>query len=145
MLFRSEVFVDSVPTFMGYSAPHQSIALTTGMDLFNRRVRVTALLDYRGGNKYYNNTERIRCVSRQNCEGLMNPNASFEDQAMVVATLNDPSQTIAGFFQPGAFVKLREVAATYNLTQAQASRFKMRNASVTLSDRKSTRLNSSHT
>ena len=131
----NEVFVDTAATFMGYSAPHQSIALTTGMDLFNRRVRVTALMDYRGGNKYYNNTERIRCVSRQNCEGLMNPNASFEDQAMVVATLNDPSQTIAGFFQPGDFVKLREVSATYNLTQAQAARFKMRNASLTLSAR----------
>jgi len=131
----NEVFVSNDTTFLGYSAPHQVLALTTGIDLFKRRVRISGLLDYRGGNKYYNNTERIRCVSRQNCNGLMNPNASFEEQAMVVATANHPSQTITGFFQPGAFIKLRELSATYNLSPSQATMIKARNASFTLSAR----------
>jgi hypothetical protein len=43
----------------------------------------------------------------------MNPGASFEEQAMVVATRDDPSKTLDGFFQPGSFVKLREISATF--------------------------------
>jgi hypothetical protein len=93
---------------------------------------VQALTDYRGGNKYYNNTERIRCVSRQNCNGLMNPAASLEEQAMVVAVRDHPSRTLDGFFQPGAFVRLREVSATYNLPVSLAQRVgRFRTLSVT--------------
>jgi TonB-linked SusC/RagA family outer membrane protein len=132
----NEVFVSPDTTFRGNSAPTQFLSVTPGFDLFNHQVRLTALFDYRGGNLYYNNTERIRCVSRQNCNGLMNPNASFQEQAMVVATRNDPSATLDGFFEPGAFVKLREISLTYNLPPSLASRtLKARSASVTLSAR----------
>ena len=55
--------------------------LTSGIELFNHRLRIQNLFDWRGGNRYYNNTERIRCT-RPNCNGLFNPNASFEEQAM---------------------------------------------------------------
>ena len=55
---------------------------------------------------------------------------------MVVATRQDPSATLDGFFQPGAFVKLREISLTYNLPPSLASRtLKARSASVTLSAR----------
>ena len=132
----NEVFVSKDTTFRGASSPRKFLTVTPGVDLFNRKLRLTALFDYRGGNLYYNNTERIRCVSRQNCNGLMNPNASLEDQAMVVATRNDPSATLDGFFQPGDFVKLREIAATYTIPAVMASRaFRARSASVTVSAR----------
>src|SRR3712207_8144159 len=52
-LFRSG---DSA-IFRGYNAPRYMATLTTGLDLFARRLRIQGLLDYRGGNKYYNNTE----------------------------------------------------------------------------------------
>ena len=119
----NEVFVGEPDTiFRGYAEPRYLTALTPGIDLFNRKLRIQTLFDYRGGNKWYNNTERIRCVSRQNCNGLMNPNASFEEQAMVVATLDDPSKTLDGFLQPGAFVKWREVSATLTLPERMATR-----------------------
>jgi hypothetical protein len=55
---------------------------------------------------------------------------------MVVATRNDPSQTLDGFFQPGAFVKLREIALTYNVPPNMAVRvLRAQSASVTLSAR----------
>ena len=38
-------------------------------------------------------------------------------------------------FQPGAFIKLRELSATYNLSPNQASMIKARNASFTVSAR----------
>jgi TonB-linked SusC/RagA family outer membrane protein len=131
----NEVFVSKDTTFRGSPEPTQFAALTLGFDLFRRKLRLSALTDYRGGNLYYNNTERIRCVSRQNCNGQSNPAGSFVDQAMVVGTLNDPSQTLDGFFQPGAFIKLREVSAQYTMPQALATSLKARTAALVLSVR----------
>lgn len=111
----NEVFVADSVTFRGYSQPRHLVTLTNGFDLLNRRVRVQGMLDFRGGHLWYNNTERIRCVSRQNCNGLQNPEASFEEQAMVVATRNHPSATLDGFFQKGDFVRFRELTVQYNL------------------------------
>lgn len=118
----NEVFVGDSAIFRGYSSPRYTLTATPGLDFANHRLRLQALFDYRGGNKYYNNTERIRCVSRQNCNGLMNPNASFEEQAMVVATRDHPSKTLDGFFQPGSFVKLREVSATFTAPENLVAR-----------------------
>jgi len=131
----NEVFVDTAFSFRGYSAPRKFLAITTGIDLFKRSLRITALTDLRGGNRYYNNTERIRCVSRQNCNGLMNPRASFEEQAMVVATRNTDQRSLDGFLQPGDFVKLREVSAQYTLPANLTSSLRARSANITFSVR----------
>jgi TonB-linked SusC/RagA family outer membrane protein len=132
----NEVFVGANPIFRGYSSPRYILAVTPAVELAQRHFRLQALFDYRGGNRYYNNTERIRCVSRQNCNGLMNPSASFEEQAMVVATRDDPSKTLDGFFQPGAFVKLRELSATFTAPERWAARLgNARSVSFTASAR----------
>src|SRR6185503_6266593 len=104
----NEVFVGDSAIFRAYTQPRHILTATPGFEFLNRKLRIQALFDYRGGYKAYNNTERIRCVSRQNCNGLMNPKSSLEEQAMVVATLNHPSKTLDGFFQDGDYVKLRE-------------------------------------
>ena len=54
---------------------------------------------------------------------------------MVVATLNDPSKTLDGFFQPGAFIKLREVSATYTFTDRVARLARAQGASLTFTAR----------
>ena len=76
--------VIGVGTFRGYAETRYLTSFTSGIDLFNHKLRIQNLFDWRGGNQYYNNTERIRCT-RPNCNGLFNPNASFQEQAMVVA------------------------------------------------------------
>jgi hypothetical protein len=53
----------------------------------------------------------------------MNPNASFEEQAMVVATRDNPYKTLDGFFQPGAFIRLRELSATLTAPESFARRY----------------------
>ena len=51
---------------------------------------------------------------------------------MVVATRDQPSKTLDGFFQPGSFVKLREVSATFTAPESFARRYAhMRSFSVT--------------
>jgi TonB-linked SusC/RagA family outer membrane protein len=132
---KTEVYVGKDTIFRGYALPRYQTSLTSGIDLFNHKIRLQNLFDWRGGNLWYNNTERIRCVSRQNCNGLMNPNASLQEQAMVAATLNDPSHTLDGFLQPGAFVKWRELSATVTLPEALATKVRARNANLVFSAR----------
>ncbi|HKN65413.1 MAG TPA: SusC/RagA family TonB-linked outer membrane protein [Gemmatimonadaceae bacterium] len=142
---KNEVFVGADPIFRGYSSPRYLSSLQPGIDLFGHRFRIASLFDYKGGYKWYNNTERIRCVSRQNCNGLMNaevvngkivPRASFEEQAMVVATRDDPSKTLDGFFQPASFVRWREFTATWNLPESWAGRYlRSRSASLNFAAR----------
>ncbi len=131
----NEVFVDDSMTFRGYTQPTRIITATPGFEFLNRKLRVQALFDYRGGNKAYNNTERIRCVSRQNCNGLMNPKASLEEQAMVVATLNNPQKTLDGFLQPGEFLKLREASVRWSMPQRVATLMRARNVDAVFSGR----------
>lgn len=131
----NEVFVGDSSIFRGYNQPRYTLTATNGFDLFNKRLRVQSLVDYRGGSLHYNNTERIRCVSRRNCNGLVNPNASFVEQAMVVATVNNPAKTLDGFLQPGAFVRLREISATYNVEPRLAHMLRANSASLTFSAR----------
>ena len=108
----NEVFVDSVYSFIGYTQPRHNITTTGGLDLFKRTLRVQAMFDWRGGHYWYNNTERIRCQSRGNCNGLMNPAASFEEQAMVVALRDHPQRSLAGFMQKGDFLRFREMSVS---------------------------------
>jgi len=132
----NEVFVADSVSFRGYSQPRHIVTFTNGLDLFNRRLRLQTMFDYRGGHLWYNNTERIRCVSRQNCNGLQNPESSFEEQAMVVATRNHPSRTLDGFFQDGDFVRLREITLQYSLSPDLAQRlFRSRGVSLVLTGR----------
>lgn len=109
---------------------------TNGFDLFSRRLRIQTMVDYRGGHLWYNNTERIRCVSRQNCNGLQSSGASFEEQAMVVATRNHPSASLDGFLQKGDFARFREASIQYSLSPALSQRlFKSRAVSFLFTGR----------
>ena len=55
---------------------------------------------------------------------------------MVVATRDNPSKTRDGFFQSGAFVKLREVSATFTAPEAMVARLRgARSLSFTASAR----------
>ncbi len=120
---RNEVFVGDSVVFRGYSTPPYTATLASGFDLFNRKLRLQTMWDYRGGNKWYNNTERIRCT-RPNCSGRLNPNASFEDQAMNIAAneIAVSDRTLDGYFQPGGFVRLREASAQYSFSPELARR-----------------------
>lgn len=131
----NEVFVGDSSVFRGYTQPRHLLTFVNGVDVLKRQLRLQVMVDYRGGHRAYNNTERIRCASRQNCNGLMNPAASFEEQAMVVAHLNHPTRTLDGFYQPGAFTKLREVSLRYSIPQRFAARMRATNADLVFSAR----------
>jgi outer membrane receptor protein involved in Fe transport len=99
---KNEIFVGDSDVFLGYNQPRFIGSLTTGFDLLRRAIRIQALFDYRGGHKWYNNTERIRCT-RPNCGGRMNPDATLAEKAATTAALEHPARTNAGYFQDGEF------------------------------------------
>jgi len=135
IITASEVVVGDTAAFLGYSVPRYEVALTNGFDLFDGRFRLTALVDYKGGHKLSNGTERIRCQNRNNCRGLHDPSASLFEQARVVAMREDPSRTQAGFIEDASFIRFRELALTLNAPDNWAARVGGRRLSATFSAR----------
>lgn len=118
---KNEVFVGDSAIFRGYATPRYMVTLGSGLDLFSRKLRISTMFDYRGGNKWYNNTERIRCT-RPNCSGRLNLKGDLIDQATNIAANEHPARTLDGYFQPGAFVRLREMSVQYTMSPALASK-----------------------
>lgn len=132
---KNEVFVGDTAEFRGYSTPRYQATLTSGWEFLQRKLRVQSLFDYRGGNKWFNDTERLRC-QRPNCQGRNFPNAPFALQAANIARLEHPANTLDGYFMDGSFIRLREVSVQYTLSPALAGRLlRGRSASVSVAGR----------
>jgi TonB-linked SusC/RagA family outer membrane protein len=131
----SEIVVSDSSVFIGYSAPRHEVTLSTGVDLFNKLLRVSALADYKGGHRLFNNTERFRCNSDLNCRALSDRSAPLWQQARVVALREHPSRTLTGFFEDADYIRFREVSVRVNAPQDWAGRLGVRGASLTLAAR----------
>ncbi len=118
----NEITVTDTSVFHGYSMPKREVAVINGFDLWQRRIRISAMVDYKGGHLVYNNTERIRCASRFNCSGLINPDASLFEQARTVMVREHPSRSVAGFFEKGDFLRFRELSLTLHAPDQWAQR-----------------------
>ncbi len=118
---KNEVFVGDSAIFRGYATPRYTATLSSGWELFNHALRISSMVDYRGGSKWYNNTERIRCT-RPNCAGRLDLKADFIDQATNIAANEHVARTLDGFFQSGAFMRLREMSMQYTFTPTLASK-----------------------
>jgi hypothetical protein len=109
---KSEITVSDTTEYVGRSVPKYEASLTHGFTFRNGQVRLDAMFDYKGGLYLYNNTERLRCASRFNCEGLLDPNASLWEQARVVMAREHPSRSVEGFIERSDFVRFRELSLT---------------------------------
>src|SRR5207249_9418246 len=130
-----EVSAGKSAVFAGPARPPTEATLMTGVDLFRRKLRVSALFNYKGGRWQLNGTERIRCESRLNCRGEIDPTAPLWEQARVVALRDHPARTQWGFFEPADAIRWRELAVTYELPAAFAHAMRASRVSVTASGR----------
>ena len=131
-----EISVSDTAEFHGYSSPRREAALTNTLSFLQRRLRLAAMIDYKGGHLVYNNTERIRCASRFNCAALVDRNASLLEQARTVMVREHPSRSVAGFFEKGDFLRFRELALTFSPSGDWAARlFRGRSITATLAAR----------
>ena len=69
----SEIVVSDTNVYLGNPLPRYELSVTNGFELLRHTLRLSGMIDYKGDFKIYNNTERIRCASRNNCSGLLNP------------------------------------------------------------------------
>ncbi len=131
----NEIAVTDTNVYLGNALPTRELVVTPGIDLLKNRVRITAQLDYKGGFKVYNNTDRIRCASRNNCEALFDRNAPLADQARTVMVREHPSRSVAGFIEDGDFLRLREISLVGTMPQRWAALAGARTLTATASVR----------
>ena len=127
----SEVRVDTARRFLGSAFPTQGATLGTSL-AFQRRARVSALLEYRSGNRLWNATEDLRCALSR-CRAASDPGASLGDQAAAVA--DRWYGTSAAFISDARFLKLREIGLTVEAPPGWARRVGAARLTLTVAGR----------
>jgi len=131
VLSPGEVQVGADPVFLGSAFPTEGATLSTTLGLW-RHVRWSALLEYRSGNRLFNETEQIRCAVDR-CRAVNDPSASLPDQAAGVAERFDGVG--GGFVEDARFLKLREVGVTVDAPVTWARRVGAAALTLTLAGR----------
>jgi TonB-linked SusC/RagA family outer membrane protein len=131
LLSPDEVTVGDTAVFLGTPFPKREFSFNTNLTLF-KYFRINGLLDYKGGQKLLNLTERFRCAFA-NCEGWNDPNASLASQAAAIGV--NFYSTDAGYIEDASFWKLREVSLTVMAPRSMASRINASALSLTVAGR----------
>jgi outer membrane receptor protein involved in Fe transport len=138
----NEITIGNDVEYRGYSLPRDLVSFQNGFDLFNRKLRLTALVDYKGGSNVFNSTLQFQCQQSPNpCYDISNPNAPLFRQARAVAenqgyVINGTKvTTTGGFLENSQFWRLREVSGTLTLPNVVSARMRARDASVTFAAR----------
>ena len=149
ILQQSEVHVDSSFKFRGYNSSRDIFSVTTGFDLFQRKLRISAFFDYKGGGNSVDGANSFQCTTPPyTCGESQNPTSSLALQARQIAKTYGSTELgctvgcsilksgASGYFQPNQFWKFREISVTYQLPANLIRSIKAQNgSSVVLSAR----------
>jgi TonB-linked SusC/RagA family outer membrane protein len=132
----NEVTVTPTFAYVGYSIPRDIFSVTNGIDLFSRKLRLTALADYKGGYILYNQSGQFYSQNFATWYSNNVKSTPLSDQARAVAnsSAKNPS-SIQGYLENGQFWKLREVSAALTLPTMFANKIRARDAQVVFSAR----------
>ncbi len=132
-----EVTVSPNYVYAGYTAPRDIFSVTNGFDLFDRKLRITVLTDYKGGNILYNQSYAFYAQNFATWYSNNLKSTSLWDQARAVAysSAKNPTNSYYGYLENGQFWKLREVSAALTLPNAIAERIRARDAQLVFSAR----------
>jgi TonB-dependent SusC/RagA subfamily outer membrane receptor len=138
-----EVIVGDTAEFLGYSIPRTELTFNLGINLFRDRLRLSGLLDYRGGFKQNNFTEYFRCTSgaANNCQAINDPTAPLWLQARAIAARTagaapgGAGATAAGYIEDASFMKFRELSLTYLAPESWARMLRATRMSITVAGR----------
>jgi outer membrane receptor protein involved in Fe transport len=135
IIVPAEVTVNPIFEFLGYSQPRLEISITNGIDLFNRTLRLTALLDHKSGYHVANTEQSFLCQQSTSCPATSTLKPSLFLQARTIALRDGSPTTPHGFYEQPNFWRLREVSASYTLPRAWAQLFRASSASVNVAAR----------
>jgi len=116
--------------YLGNPFATTDITFSPTLGIFNNALSFRGLLNYKGGQKLYNNTGAWR-NGNSNTQELNDPNASLAGQARAVASKF--FGTDAGYIEDASFWRLREISLTYNAPPKFVSSIGFSRASLTLS------------
>lgn len=103
-------FPTFAPDVAGSSLPKREASLLSTWSL-SRGLSLSALLDYRGGQKLANMNEAFRCFNVLNCRAVNDRTAPLADQAEALAGYFGP----LAYVQGASFAKLRELSLRWEL------------------------------
>jgi TonB-linked SusC/RagA family outer membrane protein len=130
-----DITLATQPSFIGPSYPTTQMTFSTGIALFSH-LRVSAEFDYRGGNTILDNPLEGQCIGGE-CPDAFSRTAPLVRQAYAVVAQNIAAFNLSrfGYYENGAFTRLRELAITYDLPASYAHLFRARSATVLLAGR----------
>jgi len=120
LIGSNEVFLDpnKPRQYAGTPLPTRSMSLTSSLDL-PHRVRLWAQLDYDGGQRKFDFTERLRCEAY--CRGLNVVDAPLADKAKAaVASLFPDPRYAYDYIEDASFLKWRELGLEWTLPERWA-------------------------
>ncbi len=131
----AEVALSDSAVFQGTALPTREASLNSRIALWDGRVAIGTQFDYRGGHIVDNSLEQFRCFAVINCRGEFDRTAPLEEQARAQATFLPGGGFDVLFFEPGWFIKLRELSVTFAAPDQWARAFRASRLSLTLAGR----------
>lgn len=135
LIEASEVLVDPEFSYIGSSVPINTASLTSSFDLFNRRLRLYAMFDYKGDFYVPHTNGSFLCTNNPASRDRSNPAAALDDQAACVAALRTATRTNYGYLDEGDLVRFRELSATYQLPERLTRTIRAGDVSLSLGAR----------
>ncbi|MEO7361906.1 MAG: SusC/RagA family TonB-linked outer membrane protein [Gemmatimonadaceae bacterium] len=128
----SELSFSDTAVFQGNTYPTREVSFSPSVELFNKTVRVSALVDGKYGFKKFNNTLRHQCQNAVSCRGRYDPNASLQEQANALSTTQ---AVYTGMYEDGSFTRFRELSVSYQLPNRWANAIRASRWAVVLTGR----------
>jgi TonB-linked SusC/RagA family outer membrane protein len=131
-----EVMVDTGWVYMGYQQPRDIVTIQNGFDFFQRKFRISASFDYKGGHTATDGANSFLCQQYPSCQETSNPNSALWLQARAEAyrfgsTFEGTKYTTDGGYDVnGQFWRFRELAATLVLPSLMQRWLRSNNTSV---------------
>ena len=116
IIVPAEVTIADSITYQGYSQPRLELSFVNGFDLFNRRIRISSLIDHKSGYKVLNSEQQFLCQQSLSCKATSSHDATLFEQARAIAQRFKTPQTTAGYMEDVTFTRIREVSVTYNVS-----------------------------
>ncbi len=131
--------------FIGPAQPTWEVGLANTVTLFNR-LRLYALLDFKGGHYQYDYKDLSRC-SGARCKEVAEAEATLADAGASAGAQADAQETLdlytgagglayydrmVNFIQPADFMKLRDLSLSYQVPDAWAARFGADRATISV-------------
>ena len=108
--------------FIGYSQPRDEVSIVNGFDLLSRKLRISALVDYKGGANLQNNEEGFLCQQSTSCPETSTLTPELWRQARAIAARDKSPTTQWDYFEKLQFWRFRELTATLTMPDKWASK-----------------------